>query len=196
MENQTPHQLGSEIDKDSRVSKHLMIPLSPTEYQRLFGEQPEGDNTFIGLWVTSSDLRRGESRWRSLGEPDPMEHDDTLQVLRGCLKDNEGYRQEYTKCSDQLDDMCKQFTEAEARIETLQAEKAAADKAKIEAQRSTALHESRVNAKAQTIETLREDKADLNRHLNAERVKVNAYERGKRKRNLVQKAVAKIFMIS
>lgn len=199
MDNHTTPK-GSEIDKDSVVSTHVMLPLSYQEYLHVFGEAPEGfadgESHYIGLWVTKSDLRRGENRWRSLGKPDPLTHDDTLFAVQSLSAALAGEKEASDQLSEQLDDMCQRYTEANERIEALEKEKTTAETKMLDAQRSTALHESRVNAKAQTIEALKADKDDLHRDLKAERLKVKAHEIGKRKRNILQKAVAKIFMIS
>lgn len=203
MDNQAPHRSleGSMIDKDSQISTHIMLPLSLKEYQKVFGETPDGfledySSEYVGLWVTKSDLRRGENRWRSLGQPDPMTHNDTLCVVKNLSEVVEKQQREYQELSDGLDDTCKRLLEAEARIETLETEKTKAEANMIEAQRSTAVHQSRVDAKIKTIEKLKDDKNELHRDVNAERLKLKAHHIAKRNRNVLQKVVAKIFMIS
>ena len=67
-----------------KITPHIMIAISPAEYENLFGEPyPIRDTPFyyIGVWVTKHDLRRGIKRWETLERPNPSQHENRQAVI-------------------------------------------------------------------------------------------------------------------
>ena len=182
------------------TATHVMIPVTVQEYQALYGETPEGfhetgDTRYIGLLATARDLRRGEKRWRTLGEPDPLEHEDIPWAITNLLEALARESTQLKQVSDGLDQMCADNMKLESRIEELEVADRKKNETISELNRSKSLMDSRIKAKENTIEEKKGKILQLQLWNKAEQTKINAYQRAINRRNPLQKFICMLFRI-
>lgn len=165
---QTPedrqHRIMSEHSVDTH-SPHIMITLSPSEYELLFGEKPD-TSEFIGAWLTARDLQRGIVRWKKMDKPNPIEHEDRLSVIESLMTECETLTEEKSTLS----------------VEKIQAEteRDNSQRAFEKCQRSYNLQKTQVNAKTNKITELASDLKSANEQIEGYENWVNGWTRFQR----------------
>lgn len=156
-------QTGKPFTADTQAP-HIMITLSASEYERMFGEITQ--EAFVGAWLTRYDLQRGIERWQKMQEPDPLEHEDRLSVV--------------VICQDQIETLEADKKQLNADLLQAQTEHNNAQRAFEKCQRSYNLQKTQVNAKTNKITELASDLKSANEQIEGYENWVNGWTRFQR----------------